>query len=105
MAWESGHTRARVGKYAGQESGTIKAGVGNHGTMLLVQHAKQDVKFSFFKYIPNVHKTCTLSPRAYVNPDALHPETLRRQTLNFNTGYDVTGPPPRAEVRPYRSSH
>ena len=39
--------RAGVRKCAGQDSGIIKEGVGNHGTMLLVQHAcKTGCKFA-----------------------------------------------------------
>ena len=63
--------RARVGKYAGQEVGNIKEGVGNHGNMLLFEHAKQDVKLHdvlYRNYIPQTHRPCMLNPRPYVNP-------------------------------------
>ena len=82
-AWESGNTRARVGKYAGQESGNIKEGVGNHENMLLFDHAKQDVNLQDVlhrNYIPKTDKPCMLNPRPYVNPKSyrtLMPLTLK----------------------------
>ena len=63
--------RARVGKYAGQEFGKKKEVVGNHGNMLLFQHAKQDVNLHDVlhrNYIPKTNKPCMLNPRPYVNP-------------------------------------
>ena len=68
-SWEI--CRAGVRKCAGQESGTIKAGVGNHGTMLLAQHARQDVNLHVFlhsNYVPKIGKPCMLNPKTLRQP-------------------------------------